>query len=144
MFNRQSAATFAVGIALAISPARAQEPDAGLLAMNNFHHEIAECVAYYTAIAKCATTNPKFGHFSEAYNKAAQEVLGYYWKVGEVLEITNDAAQSRLVLSAQDMVELINSNCINISSLLARYSDKCVAISIDPAKELKARLASAK
>jgi hypothetical protein len=32
---------------------------------------------------------------------------------------------------------LIKSNCINISSLLSRHSDRCVALANDPMKPLR-------
>ena len=136
-----SAAIFAMSMALVSSPARAQE----LQAMNNFHHEMAECIAFYRAIATCsANDGSKGAALTERAEKAGEALLMYYLVLGDNLGITDDAAKSRLLLSAKEMMKLINNSCMNFSSLLTRYSNKCVAISNDPAKVMKERVARAK
>ena len=97
-----SAAIFAMSIALVSSPARAQE----LQAMNNFHHEMAECIAFYRAIATCsANDGSKGAALTARAEKAGEALLMYYLVLGDNLGITDDAAKSRLLLSAKEMMK---------------------------------------
>ena len=63
--------------------------------------------------------------------------MQYSFIVGQQIGLTDDAAQSRMTMAAQDMMKLIKNNCINISSLMIRHAERCVAVSNDPLEAMK-------
>ena len=71
---------------------------------------------------------------SATHFAAVEPLLG---ALGKVIRVAEEPGKAQVM-------KLINNSCMNFSSLLTRYSNKCVAISNDPAKVMKERVARAK
>jgi hypothetical protein len=124
-----------LALTFAQAPAVAQD-DPGLLLkkLNNLHAEMCTCVAYYKIVQKCLGDDPKHRATVAGYGVASNRLLEMSFALADTIGLTNDAAQSRLTMAAQDMMQLMEKNCINISSLLSRYTERCLEISNDPLK----------
>ena len=125
---------------LFVTPAHAQtKPDETLRVLNNLHQEMATCIAYYETLKRCLADNPKYKETSAGYGIATEKLFEMSFEIGKQIGLSDDAAQSRLTMAAQDMMQLIENNCGNISSLLSRHSKRCLEVSNDPLKAVKLR-----
>jgi hypothetical protein len=104
--------------------------------MNNVHQDMTSCIAYFKIVEQCLAQNPKFSETAVGYRKAANDLLGKSSLLGKEVGLSDDAMQSRLKLAASDMMQLLQNDCVNISSLLERHSDRCTALALDPLKPL--------
>jgi hypothetical protein len=105
--------------------------------MNNMHHDMSTCVAYFRVVSTCAANSPRSSHLAEPNEKASDFLLQQAYVLAQEIGMTEDALNSRLAMAAEEMIELMNKNCINISSVMSRHQKKCTAIAADPLKPLK-------
>jgi hypothetical protein len=105
--------------------------------MNNMHYDMSTCVAYFRVVSRCAANSSQSSHLAEPNEKASDFLLQQAYELAQEIGMTEDALNSRLAMAAEDMLELMNKNCINISSVMSRHQKKCTAIAADPLKPLK-------
>ena len=100
-------------------------------ALNNLHDEMLACIAYYTIGHACTKDQlpPEITDRTAVAIKALRE--GSY-EIGQMLGMTDDAMTSRLKMRADEMRRLTNESCINFSSLLSRYADRCKLVVQSP------------
>lgn len=117
-----------LAIALAIPCAgRAQDlspaDQAHLRAMNTEQDRLSTCVAFLQVSKTCV------GNQDPAMSSALEENAKYMFMVshefGAQIGMSEDAMLSRLRLKHTEMVELMQSSCLNISSLLQRHAAEC-------------------
>lgn len=104
--------------------------------LNNAHQDMTDCIAYFKITAQCLAQTPKFSQSAVGYGQAADALLEKSFILGKEVGLSDDAMQSRLKLAVDDMMGLLQSNCVNISSLLSRHSERCIAVARDPLKPL--------
>ena len=91
-------------------------------AVNNAQGEMIQCAAYFNVVAAClAMSNKKPGEI-DGYRRQSNLLLEKSIKLSEITGITVDAMKSR---TNKDHMALLRSDCVNFSSLLSRYMDRC-------------------
>ena len=100
-------------------------------ALNNLHDEMLACIAYYT-IGHACTKDQLPPEITESTAVAIKSLTEGSYEIGQMLGMTDDAMTSRLRMHADEMRRLINESCINFSSLLNRYADRCQRVIQSP------------
>ena len=95
-------------------------------ALNNTQHEMTTCAAYYEIVRRCAINRGRPNENTDAKviqnaNAATKRLFKDAGELGSSLGMTEDAMYSRTVNEMATMMDLVNNDCINISSLLRRY-----------------------
>jgi hypothetical protein len=118
-------------VGMAIQAALAQTPERAKLALNNTQHEMTECSAYYTVMRRCigSERNPKLYEDTSELITRLNELA---FKTGRSVGMTQDAMLSRLRMSLEGQMSLINYDCVNVSSLMSRYADRCKFVAERP------------
>jgi hypothetical protein len=104
---------------------------------NNIHRDMTTCVAFFRLVNECIAKNPQYAKTVAAYAKAIDELLYKSILLGKQVGISDDDAKSLLATAADEMMQFINKDCTNLSSLLDRHLDKCTAVASDPMNPLK-------
>ena len=94
-------------------------------AVNNAQGEMIQCVAYFNVVAACMAVSNKAVSTIDAYRKHSDGLLSKSLKLSEITGITDDAMKSRFDMANKEHMALLRSSCVNISSLLSRYRDRC-------------------
>ncbi len=134
MFHRSNCIILGATLVFVSGAAAQEKTDPVIVALNNVHADMVTCIAYFETLRRCIGDDPKRKEAADGYHAAADALLAKSFILSKEIGLTDDAAQSRLAMAAQDMVQLMQKNCINISSLLNRYSERCVEVSNDPLK----------
>ena len=96
---------------------------AQLRAMNAEQGRLSTCVAYFQVAKTC------LGNQDPVMSSNLEEHAKYMFMVshtfGAQIGMSEDAMLSRLRLEHTEMMELMQSSCLNISSLLQRHSVEC-------------------
>ena len=94
-------------------------------AVNNAQAEMIQCAAYFNVVAVCLAVSNKKPSTIEGYQRHSDELLSRSLKLSKITGITDDAMKSRYDIANKDHIALLRSDCVNISSLLSRYMDRC-------------------
>ena len=94
-------------------------------ALNNAQHEMIECAAYFNVVAVCLAVSNKAASTVDSYRRLSDQLLEQSIKVSKITGITVDAMKSRYDIANKDHMALLQSSCVNISSLFSRYMDRC-------------------
>jgi hypothetical protein len=119
---------------------RATNQEVGL---NNFHHELTTCFAYY-AIAQQCTANRGDSEslaFAQSFNPIKERLLLYQYAIAKQIKMTQDAQISRQSIEMKEMLSLIQNSCTNISSLYSRHAHRCKFVAEQPENALSEWLA---
>lgn len=138
-----------IAVAALVFPlsAMAQErsmSDAEMRGFNNYHNELMTCANYFMLVQRCVSNTP--GAKPEVvagYSKAADELIGRSFVIGKMIGMTQDAQMSRMKMEGEAMMALVNNDCVNISSAMTRYLDRCELTFNDTEKVLSEHLAKA-
>lgn len=105
------------------TPAAAQDADTKVLgALNNLHSEMITCLAYYSIFKQClGKSDPLYN----ATDKIIDHLTSFSIRVGDTIGMTQDAMASRVQIQMDQQMNLIQKNCVNISSLLSRHGARC-------------------
>jgi hypothetical protein len=130
----KKSATFLAGMCLAGCAALLVSPTAGTAqdvqrlqtAMNNVQQEMVECTSYYYTFSTCIGNSDK--KTMDGMRGIADQFLERSAQVAGAIGMTTDAVASRLKMAQQDQFNLIKKDCVNISSLISRYQDRCELI----------------
>ena len=94
-------------------------------AWNNVQHELMECAAYYNTQAVCL----KVSEYDEKTVKGARDISSEFLnrasRVAQTIGMTPDALASRFKMAQEDQLKLLKGSCVNFSSLMSRYQDRC-------------------
>jgi hypothetical protein len=103
-------------------------------AISNFHYEHIKCFSFYQIGNHCLGNpkDPKNAEIIKAANLATNKILLRAFELGKSIGLTQNAMQSRISLTTQDMMKLINKSCINFSSLLMRHGEQCKMLVENP------------
>jgi hypothetical protein len=104
---------------------------------NHIHQDMTTCIAFFRLVNRCLARNPQFAKTAAAYARATDDLLYKSILLGKQLGISDEDAKMRLGTATDEMVEIINKDCGNISSLLGKHLDKCTAVARDPLNPLK-------
>ena len=115
---------------LASNGAAAQDQKT-IRALNNLHDEMLACIAYYT-IGHACTKDQVPPEITESTTAAIESLTEGSYEIGQMLGMTDDAMTSRLKMRADEMRRLANDSCVNFSSLLNRYADRCQRVTQSP------------
>jgi len=81
------------------------------------------CIAYYMLVQECVQKDdPDLG---AEYARVTEHLLNFSVQLGNTIGMTEDAMTSRITIGQDQMRGLIQNNCVNISSLLGRHSNRC-------------------
>ncbi|MCK6442809.1 hypothetical protein [Elstera cyanobacteriorum] len=105
------------------------EEDKNLIIMKNLQSEYANCAAYYHISSLCFSSE-KDRKLRENLEGLSEISIKRAILIGKKINMSSDAISSRLELSINNINDIMNNNCINISSILLRYGEKC-KLSID-------------
>jgi len=94
-------------------------------AMNNAQHEMIQCAAYFNVVAACLAVSNKDPSEIDGYRRQSNLLLEKSIKLSEITAITVDAMKSRYDMANKDNMALLGSDCVNFSSLLSKYMDRC-------------------
>jgi hypothetical protein len=97
-------------------------------AMNNVQHEMIECAAYYNIFAACLAVSNYDVKRVDKMRELSNEFLTRGSQLALSIGMTADAMASRFQMAHQNQLNLIKKSCINISSLIYRYQDRCLLI----------------
>lgn len=120
---RRASISLAVVSALASSALAQSDAEKATRAMNNLQQEMTICIAFY-AIGKVCV-EPTDADLAAKFDAVGEVLLQGAFEVGTAISMTQDAMLSRLTLEQKEMQALIANNCVNISSLINRYADRC-------------------
>ena len=94
-------------------------------AVNNAQGEMIQCAAYFNVVAACFAVSNKDHSTIDSYRRHSDELLSKSLRRSEITGITGDTMKSRFEMANKDHMALLRLDCINISSLYARYMDRC-------------------
>lgn len=105
--------------------------------VNNLQHELTRCVAFVETMKHCSRK-------SHPENKAwlttwSDKLLRFAYDAGKAIKMSDDAMGARLRMEQKDMSALIKDNCVNVSSAMDRYLDKCSQLGKNPSKYLESK-----
>jgi hypothetical protein len=125
---------FVVALLLAsVVRADAQTPEQARLVLNNVQHEMIECAAYYTIMQTCIGKERDPALY-ETTAKIVTKLHEQAFDIGRRIGLTRDATLSRVKMSMESQMGLMNKDCINTSSLLSRYAARCKVVFENPDK----------
>jgi hypothetical protein len=93
--------------------------------------ELVECGAYYSVFAAGAEVTPGGEKATKTMTGAARDMLYLALRMGEKLNIPQQATQARLQLHEQEMMKLVAGNSANWPIVILRYKGKCDALHTD-------------
>jgi hypothetical protein len=96
--------------------------------------EIMECSAYYLVAYKGALDTPGAVKQAEYYDGAYRRALFLGYTIGKKLGISDEAAQARVLLHANEMTKLLTGpgGTGNWPVLMLKHKDRCAALLKDP------------
>jgi hypothetical protein len=125
----------ALTFVLAIDSTSAQISDRERQALNNTQHEMTTCAVYYAMVRQCLLNRARpneDGKLIQDTDGSIDRLVKDATRLGSSLGMTKDAMGSRMVNDRAMMRELINNDCINVSSLLRRYAARCKQVAENP------------
>jgi len=117
-------------IAVSTTAQADSERDKNIKALNNLQHEMTTCVAFYAISRECMFK--KDDPDTDKIDKITKTLSSHFVEIGVGIGLSQDAITSRLHMEMDKMTELLNKNCMNISSLLDRYALRCKKITENP------------
>jgi hypothetical protein len=127
-----------VAILLAWPSATVGEPSEALQRLRtNIHQDMTTCVAFFRIVNRCLAKNSQYAKTVATYAKARDDLLYKSIQLGKQLGIPDEEAKFRLGAATDEMMQLINNDCVNLASLLNKHLDKCTAVATDPLNPLK-------
>jgi hypothetical protein len=109
-------------------------PDNVKSAASNFQYELTTCLAFFSISNECVKLDAKNDIKLE---KVINELNDHAVDFGKSIGMTDDAILARVALQISEQKKLINSDCTNLASLLARYTDRCKRIYNHPDEVMK-------
>jgi 2-keto-4-pentenoate hydratase len=133
----QLAATLAlvIGMTIAIDSASAQVSDRERQALNETQYEMTTCAAFNMFARQCFINRGRISEDAKAIQLATaamERLLNNAQGIGRSIGMTEDAMTSRLNIEAEAIMTLAKKDCVNFSSLLARYGRRCKQVLDDP------------
>jgi hypothetical protein len=114
-------------VTLLLSPTAGMAQDAQRIknALNNVNQEMMECAAYYYISAACFAVSNRDAKTIEQMKQISDDFLERGIRVANEIGLTADAQLSRFKMANQEQMKLLNGSCVNFSSLMSRYLDRC-------------------
>lgn len=116
---------WAVAVYLGVcGSAHAQDENArARRALSNTHQEIARCVVFFHIGADCiGSQNPDLSRQLEGNSSRLFELAT---NMGQQMGMSLDATVSRVRGEAEEMQNLMQHSCSNVSSITNRYANRC-------------------
>ena len=93
------------------------------------------CAVYYGVVRQCIRNRGRpneDGKTIQTTDGVIDRLVKEARSIGTSLGMTEDAMSSRMVNDMTTMKTWINNDCINISSLLRRYAERCKQVVENP------------
>lgn len=113
---------FAIAFVFVSSGAFAQD-EKMQAALNNVQSEMSECMSYYSLVKECVGT--KDPTLAAQTQKTVEVLTSRLVKLGSSIGMTQDFMLARLKMMQNEQRELVNNNCVNMSSLFTRKAARC-------------------
>jgi hypothetical protein len=113
---------FAIAFVVMSSEAFAQD-EKTQTALNNVQSEMSECMSYYSLVKECVGT--KDPTLAAQTQKTVEVLSSRLVKLGSSIGMTQDAMLARLKMMQNEQRQLVNNNCVNMSSLFTRKAARC-------------------
>ena len=101
------------------------------LAFNNFHHEMVNCIAYYSIVTEGLRQRGDETTASQ-YRQLIETLFGRVFAVGKKIGMKDDAVQARIRMASKQQIQEIDKNFVNISILLEKYAYQCKTVMENP------------
>jgi hypothetical protein len=121
---KPAAATVTASLLSLASPAMAQTDEQATYALKSVQYEASRCIAFYDITGQCFQ-NDNIPDVTVKMIKTPERLIELALKIGRSIGMTDAAMFSRIATEEREMLVLIESNCINHSSLVARYGARC-------------------
>jgi hypothetical protein len=118
-------------------PLLGQQSEALRRLRTNIHQDMTTCVAFFRIVNRCLAKNAPYAKTAATYAKARDDLLYKSILLGKQLGISDAEAKFRLGAVTDEMMQLINNDCVNLAPLLGKHLDKCTAVGTDPLNPLK-------
>jgi hypothetical protein len=119
------------------APTLGQQAEALRRLRTNIHQDMTTCIAFFRIVNRCLAKNSQYAKTAATYAKARDDLLYKSILLGAQLGISEEEAKFRLGMATDEMMQLIKSNCVNLTSLLGKHLEKCTAVAADPFNPLK-------
>ena len=100
-------------------------------ALSNLHQEMTTCIAFYMTMQQCVGKERDPNLYAGA-QQTIERLGELSIRTARTLDLSEDAMASRLKMAIADHMKLIKENCVNVSSLLSRYGERCRAVAERP------------
>jgi hypothetical protein len=90
------------------------------------------CANYFLLLERCVTNTPGTGDTGKKYGELFNNTIMGAMQIGETIGMSADAMKSRMKFEGDAMMKLINGNCVNISSAMSRYMNRCELVVSKP------------
>jgi hypothetical protein len=107
---------------------------------NNLAHEHLICAAFSSIVAACMIARDKDDPTGARYKEIGAAMTERGVRIGEVAGVSFEASKARLEMAYESMMTKIEKSCSNISILLQKHLDACVALHNEGPARLKAAL----
>lgn len=101
-------------------------------AVNNLQHEMTTCANYFLLLERCVSNTPGTGDTGKRYGEQANLTIEMALRIGETIGMTSDAMKARMKAEGDEIMKLIEGNCVNISSAMSRYLSRCETVVTKP------------
>ena len=115
-------AIFALVFVIVSTRAFAQD-DKMQAALNNVQSEMSECMSYYSLVKECVGTKDQT--LAAQTQKTVAVLSNRLVELGSSIGMTQDAMLARLKMMQDEQRQLVNNNCVNMSSLFTRKAARC-------------------
>jgi hypothetical protein len=92
-------------------------------ALNNVRSEMSECMSYYSLVKECVGTKDQT--LAAQTQKTVEVLSSRLVRLGSSIGMTQDAMLARLKMMQDEQRQLVNNNCVNMSSLFSRKAARC-------------------
>jgi hypothetical protein len=125
---------------LALTQASAQDMEKNRRALNEVHHEMVTCVAFHQIMHRCISNRQRPNEDAVTLQRTAATIdhlVKEAVSVAQAIGMTPDAMQSRMVMEMGSMMSMMNNDCVNTSSVLARHGHRCKQVVENPDSVLR-------
>ncbi len=99
-------------------------------ALNNLQHELSECAMFYNISEKGFKKNGSADALKSSQQSAHMKdtlfIMAYM--IGRDIGMNEDAMSTRLKMSFNSMMDMMDDNFVNYSILLQKYAEPCASL----------------
>ncbi|KRR21393.1 hypothetical protein CQ14_07015 [Bradyrhizobium lablabi] len=133
----------AAAVAAMMLAATSAQADKLLDGVNNLAHEHMICAAYTAIVTACLIQKEPNDPAVAQYQTYTGNLLTRGLQTGKVAGVSQKAAEARISIAREEMMEEIEKTCSNISILLHKHANSCKALLANGPERLQALITEA-